>query len=86
MPYDVGVRAARNVAALTPEGMTTAQLALRWLIGQPGVTSVIPGARTPQQARANAAAAELPPLSPELLDALRDVYDREVRKHVHARW
>jgi len=86
VPYDVGVRAAREVAALTPEGMTTAQLALRWLVDQPGVTSVIPGARTPEQARGNAAAADLPPLSPELLDALRDVYDRQVREHVHARW
>ena len=86
VPYDVGVRAAREVAALTPAGMTTAQLALRWLVDQPGVTSVIPGARTPAQARGNAAAADLPPLSPELLDALRDVYDRQVREHVHARW
>ena len=86
VPYDVGVRAAREVAALTPDTMTTAQLALRWLIDQPGITSVIPGARTPAQARGNAAAADLPPLSPELLDALRDVYDRQVREHVHARW
>ena len=86
VPYDVGVRAAREVAALTPAGMTTAQLALRWLVDQPGVTSVIPGARTPEQARSNAAAADLPPLTRELLDALRDVYDRQVREHVHARW
>jgi aryl-alcohol dehydrogenase-like predicted oxidoreductase len=86
VPYDVGVRAAREVAALTPAKRTTAQLALRWLVDQPGITSVIPGARSPEQARANAAAADLPPLSPELLDALRDVYDRQVREHVHARW
>ncbi len=62
VPYDVGVRAAREVAELTPDGMTTAQLALRWLLDQPGVTSVIPGARSPEQARANAAAADLDPL------------------------
>ena len=86
VPYDVGVRAAREVAALTPEGATTAQLALRWLIDQPGVTTVIPGARNAAQARANAAAAALPPLSPEQLEALREVYDRSVREHVHERW
>ncbi|CAN5195152.1 hypothetical protein BH24ACT10_BH24ACT10_07360 [soil metagenome] len=86
VPYDVGVRAAREVSALTPEGLTTAQLALRWLLDQPGVTSVIPGARSPEQARGNAAAADLPPLSPALLDALSGVYDRHVREHVHARW
>lgn len=86
VPYDVGVAAAREVAALTPEGATTAQLALRWLLDQPGVTSVIPGARNPEQARGNAGAAALPPLGDDVLDALREVYDRSVREHVHDRW
>jgi aryl-alcohol dehydrogenase-like predicted oxidoreductase len=86
VPYDVGVRAAREVAALTPDGATTAQLALRWLVDQPGVTTVIPGARNAEQARANAAAAELPPLTAEQQDVLREVYDRNVREHVHDRW
>ena len=86
VPYDVGVKAARQVAELTPEGATTAQLALRWLVDQPGVTTVIPGARNAEQARGNAAAAELPPLTPEQQDALRDVYDGSIREHVHDRW
>lgn len=86
VPYEVGVRAAREVAALTPSGMTTAQLALRWIVQQPGVSVVIPGARTPAQAQANAAADAFPDLSDETLAALGDVYDRYVREHVHARW
>ena len=86
VPYDVGVAAAREVAALTPSGMTTAQLALRWIVQQPGVSVVIPGARTPAQAQANAAADAFPDLSDETLAALADVYDSRVREHVHARW
>lgn len=86
VPYDVGVAAAQEVAALTPEGATTAQLALRWVVDQPGVSAVIPGARNAGQARGNAAAADLAPLGPELQDGLRDVYDRSVREHVHSRW
>ena len=86
VPFEVGVRAAQEVAALTPPGATTAQLALRWIVDQPGVTTVIPGARTPDQARANAAAAGLAPLNPGTLDALRAVYDGSVRGHVHDRW
>ena len=86
VPYDVGVRAAREVAALTPDGATTAQLALRWILDQPGVTAVIPGARNAGQARGNAAAAALPPLTAAQQDALREVYDRSVREHVHDRW
>ncbi len=86
VPFEVGVQAAREVAALTPEGATTAQLALRWILDQPGVTAVIPGARNPEQVTGNAAAAQLPPLTAEQQDALRDVYDRSVREHVHDRW
>ena len=86
VPYDVGVRAAREVAALTPDGATTAQLALRWVLDQPGVTTVIPGARNRAQAEANAAAASLPALDGAQQDALREVYDRHVREHVHSRW
>jgi aryl-alcohol dehydrogenase-like predicted oxidoreductase len=86
VPYDVGVRAARSIAEHTPDGATTAQLALRWVIDQPGVSTVIPGARNAAQARGNAAAAELPALDRATLDALREIYDRDVRAHVHDRW
>ncbi|MBC7291309.1 MAG: aldo/keto reductase, partial [Actinotalea sp.] len=50
------------------------------------VTTVIPGASRPDQARANAAAADLAPLTAEQQDALRRVYDERIREHVHGRW
>jgi len=86
VPYEVGVAAARELAALVPDGATMAQFALRWIIDQPGVTTVIPGARNADQARANAAAADLAPLSAEQRAGVRDVYDRLIRPHVHHRW
>ncbi len=86
VPFDVGVRAARAVAAVTPEGATTAQLALRWVVDQPGVSTVIPGARNAAQARGNAAAAQLAPLDDTVLEAMRTIYDDKVRLHVHDRW
>jgi len=84
--YETGVEAAAEFAALAPEGYTPAQLALRWIIEQEGVTTVIPGARNPEQARANAAAAALPPLSPDTLAAIRDLYDKRIREQVEHRW
>jgi aryl-alcohol dehydrogenase-like predicted oxidoreductase len=84
--YETGVEAATEFTALAPDGATAAQTALRWIIQQPGVTSVIPGARSVDQARANAAAAALPSLSQASLDAVRDLYDRRVRVQVHGRW
>jgi aryl-alcohol dehydrogenase-like predicted oxidoreductase len=86
VPYEVGVRAARELGELIGPGMTLPQFALRWIIDQPGVSTVIPGARTPEQARANAAAAALAPLSDAQHAGVRDVYDRLLRSHVHDRW
>ncbi|SNX56217.1 aryl-alcohol dehydrogenase-like predicted oxidoreductase [Streptomyces sp. TLI_55] len=84
--YTTGVEAAAEFSALAPEGYTPAQLALRWIIQQPGVTTVIPGARNPEQARANAAAAALPELSAETLAAIQDIYDRRIKDQVESRW
>jgi aryl-alcohol dehydrogenase-like predicted oxidoreductase len=84
--YGTGLQAAQEFAALTPDGATAAQLALRWVVQQPGVTTVIPGARTVEQARANSAAADLAPLSEATLTAVEDVYERHIRGEVHDRW
>ncbi len=86
VPYDVGVRAARELSELVDDGSTLAQFALRWIIDQPGVSTVIPGARNPDQVAQNVAVAELSPLTAAQLDGVRDVYDRLIRAHVHDRW
>jgi aryl-alcohol dehydrogenase-like predicted oxidoreductase len=83
--YEQGVQAAREFAALVPEGATPAQAALAWVIAQDGVTTVIPGARNPEQARANAAAAAVT-LPPDFDTAVHDLYDRYFRAAVHPRW
>ncbi|HEY3089564.1 MAG TPA: aldo/keto reductase [Jatrophihabitantaceae bacterium] len=84
--FDTGVDAAREFAALTPAGATPTQMALRWIIDQPGVTTVIPGARSVEQARANAAAAALPPLDEATAAAIAKVYDTRIRPLVQDRW
>ena len=71
---------------LVPSGATMAQLALRWILMFDAVSCAIPGAKTPDQAKANAAAADLPPLDAETVDAVRRVYDDRIREHVHRSW
>ena len=63
-----------------------AQLALRWILMHPAVTTTVPGAKNAVQAAANAAAANLPPLSAETMEAIRRVYDDYARSQVHQRW
>ncbi len=84
--FDAGVDAAREFAALAPAGASAAQAALRWVIQQPGVTAVIPGARSAGQARQNAAAAGMPPFTDAELGAIEDIYRRRIRSQVHDRW
>jgi aryl-alcohol dehydrogenase-like predicted oxidoreductase len=84
--YDTGLEAVRRLAPLVPDGATMAQWALRFVLDQPGVSVVIPGARNPEQARANAAAARLAPLDADSLSAIHAVYDELIRPQVHARW
>jgi aryl-alcohol dehydrogenase-like predicted oxidoreductase len=84
--FETGVAAARELASLVPDGATQAQLALRWILDRDAVATVIPGARSPEQARANAAAAALAPLSGAATARVRTVYDDRIRTQVHARW
>jgi len=86
VPYETGLAAARELSRLLDPGMTLGQFALRWVIDQPGVSTVIPGARSREQVLQNAAAAALAPLRQEQLDGVTDVYDRLLREHVHAHW
>jgi len=84
--FATGLAAVRRIAPLVPDDVTMAQFALRWILDQPGVTTVIPGARNPEQARANAAAADLPPLPESTQDAVRDIYDELIRPQVGDKW
>ena len=62
VPYDEGLAAVEELRPLVPAGATLSALALRWILMFDAVTTAIPGARTPEQARSNAAAADLTPL------------------------
>ncbi|NUO59338.1 MAG: aldo/keto reductase [Hamadaea sp.] len=86
VPFEVGLEAVRRLRSLVPAGATMAQFALRWIIDQPGVSVVIPGARSPEQAKANASAAGLAPLSAEAKQGVTEVYDELIRPLVHNRW
>jgi aryl-alcohol dehydrogenase-like predicted oxidoreductase len=86
VPFEVGLQAVEELRALVPEGATLAQMALRWILMFDAVSVTIPGAKRPSQAAENVAASELPPLSEGTMAAVRDIYDRLIRPHVHQRW
>lgn len=84
--FTAGIAAARELAELAPDGLTAAQAAIAWVAQQSGVTTVIPGARSVQQAKANAAAGEAGSLPEAYLARVRELYDAHFRAAVHERW
>ncbi|MDR6559896.1 aryl-alcohol dehydrogenase-like predicted oxidoreductase [Arthrobacter pascens] len=83
--YALGLKAVAEFEQLVPEGASTAQAAIAWIVAQEGVTSVIPGARNVEQARSNAAAAGVA-LGEEFDDGVRWIYDHYFREAIHPRW
>jgi aryl-alcohol dehydrogenase-like predicted oxidoreductase len=84
--YETGLALVEELRAQVPGGATMAQMALRWILMAGAVTAAIPGARTPDQARANAAAADLPPLPAATMERVGRLYDERIRPLVHQRW
>ncbi len=84
--YDAGLAFVEELRGLVPAGATMAQMALRWILMFDGVTAAIPGAKSPEQARANAAAADLAAISPATLDRIRVMYEERIKPLVHQRW
>jgi aryl-alcohol dehydrogenase-like predicted oxidoreductase len=64
-------------AALLPEGTSMAHAALQFVLAQPQVSTVIPGAKTVAQVLDNFAAADRQ-LSPEVVQSIRDLWTREI--------
>ncbi|WP_375431152.1 aldo/keto reductase [uncultured Friedmanniella sp.] len=87
--FETGVQAAvefSSLVAALPFEVSPAQAALAWVAQQPGVSTVIPGARSIEQARSNAAAGSLAALPADFLAGVTELYDRLIRPQVHDRW
>src|SRR4051794_29018716 len=86
VPLEVGLEAVEELRELVPEAATMAQFALRWILMHEGVSTVIPGARSPEQAAANAAASDLAELDEATMARVGEIYARRIAPHVHQRW
>ena len=84
--YETGLALVDELRGLVPGGATMAQMALRWILMNEAVTAAIPGAKTPEQAKANAAAADLAPLPAAAMDRIARLYEERVKPLVHQRW
>ncbi len=82
LPFEKGVELADALKPHVPAGFSLGDLALRWCLDFDAVSAIIPGAKNPEQARANARASDLPPLTPELHRTLATFYEQQVAAHI----
>jgi aryl-alcohol dehydrogenase-like predicted oxidoreductase len=69
---------ANALKPLVPEGMTMAEMALRFILGEPAVSTIIPGMRKPHHVEMNVATSDAGPLNPSLQQELeKHRWDRE---------
>ena len=84
--FGQGLKAVAEFEELVPDGVSTAQAAIAWIAAQDGVSTVIPGARNVDQARSNAAAADVSGIDATFDVGVREIYDRYFRESIHPRW
>jgi aryl-alcohol dehydrogenase-like predicted oxidoreductase len=78
------VERAEALRPLVPEGMTMAEMALRFILNHPAVSTIIPGMRKLKHVDQNIAASDAGPLSDELHQALRaHRWDRQPKPWSH---
>lgn len=82
LPFELGVDLADALKPHVPAGWTLVDFALRWCLDFEAVSVLIPGARNPDQVRANVRASSLPPLDRALHAKLAAFYDERVAAHI----
>jgi len=86
LPFEKGVELSEEIKSLVPEGMTMAQMALRWILDFDAVSTVIPGASRPEQVAANASASAIAPLSNALHERLAELYWTGIAAHIRGKY
>ena len=84
--YDLALEIVDQLRPLVPPGTSMAQFALRWILMFDAITCAIPGGKRPSQVEDNARASDLAPLSNEVMQKVRELYDNRLRARVHQRW
>jgi aryl-alcohol dehydrogenase-like predicted oxidoreductase len=79
--FEEGVKLSGKIRSILPDG-NMAALAIRWILDHPEVTTVIPGASKVTQVHSNVAASGLPPLSANVHQQLRQLYDAEIYHNI----
>ena len=83
--FQRGVALADKIKKVLPDDRM-APWALRWILDFPEVTTIIPGATKASQVVSNVSASSLPPLSKNIHQQLRNLYDEEIKPQIRGHY
>lgn len=83
LPFEKGIELADKIKNnFLPKELSMSELALRWILDQEAVSTIIPGASSPAQIQSNARASALSPISPGLQENLSEFYKTEIFPYI----
>jgi aryl-alcohol dehydrogenase-like predicted oxidoreductase len=85
VPYNVGLEAVEELKKIFESNNIT-QYALKWVLENEFVSCVIPGASQLNQVEVNADTSGMCDLSTEQKERVKEVYETNIKKHVHKLW
>lgn len=83
--YETGLDTVEELKSIFTDN-SLVDLALKWILMFEEVSCVIPGASRPQQLLDNLKASDLPSLSEEQMQKIKDLYDKNIKASVHQLW
>ncbi|MDO3410059.1 aldo/keto reductase [Saccharibacillus sp. CPCC 101409] len=82
LPFEKGVELADGLKWIAEGRGDMARASMRWILDQPGVSTIIPGFKNTRQVEDNLGAAQAPGYSEEEIGRLADFYRDRVKPHV----
>ena len=82
LPFEKGVEVVDQIGDMVPEGMSMAQMSLRWILDHEAVSVVIPGASRSQQVISNCEVSEIDQLSDDLHNQFEELYEEQVHDFI----
>jgi len=83
LPFEKGIDIVKTIKDdILPDNLTMVQLALRWILDHKAVSTIIPGASSPNQVTGNAHASVIESLTKETNQALTQLYKTEIHNQI----
>ena len=86
IPYEYGLEAVEELKKLFPQYENLAPLALKWILSFKEVSTIIPGASSPDQVISNLSVFELSEITGEQMSEINKIYEKFIKKYVHNLW